>query len=228
MRRPLALIGVLFASFAFAAPTLDGTLSFNEYGSVVKHVSPYVNGADASGGVQEVDLYFSSDATHYYGAVVGDPGTPSLPSVNLYLYNSFVGEGVYGDGDDLLVHGINNYGFALNFDPWITVAHTFAAPTILPNGVKLVSDPGKVSVAFNEAELVYEWSVLKSLVNPGGAYPRLRYGGQLFGYEFVLGGGSRMPGALVTFPESQVPEPSTVSLMLGGLVFAGAMRLRKK
>src|ERR1019366_2522782 len=99
----------------WAGPVLDGVVSPGEY-DFITTLSPYVNGVDASGGVQNVGLYWTTDSSFVYGAVVGDLSQPFAPFANVYVYSSSASTdtgtslpGVYGDGNDVIIEGTSDW-----------------------------------------------------------------------------------------------------------------------
>jgi hypothetical protein len=204
---------------ASAAPVLDGVLSPGEWGSPIWSVQPYVNGTDATGGVQDVKLYWQFDATKVYGAVVGDPTQPSaFTPANIYLYSSTANTnlntntpGTYGDNDDVLIEGNQQWGFGHPSAPFLTNAQTL----VLSGNVYSAAG---VSLSYNASTLTEEFSIDRSIL---GNYDSFRFGGQLYAYEFNTGSGDRQPGAIAA-----VPEPSGLGLL--GVVGLGLLRRRRR
>jgi hypothetical protein len=212
----LFLSFVAVAGVASAGPVMDGILTPDEYGAgPIKHFSPFVNGANPTGGVQSVDVYWWIDAWNVYGAVVGDPSSPHLPQANIYVYSTnssrdLAGNpGAYGDGDDVIIEGLNRWSLSLNDAPWATTPQTFAVTPL--GGGRQLGEAGGIVVAFNPATLVQEFLIPRSIV---GDYSVYRYGGQLYAYEFNTGTASREPGALAP----GIPEPGTWLLLMSGVV----------
>jgi hypothetical protein len=213
----LLTLGLLAATFSLQASTLDGTVSSGEY-TYITTLSPWVNGTNAIGGTQNVKLYWSTDANNVYGAVVGDLSQNSEPFANIYVYSSGPStdlgtntSGVYGDGNDILIEGTNQWGYAqpTGFIPGTQTSLNSSTAGGVTSGAS-----GGVAVAYSASTLTEEFSISKSLL---GNYDVLRFGGQLFSYEFDTGSDDRVPGALV--PESLVasPEPTTWMMMTGAL-----------
>ena len=207
-----------------AGTILDGIISPGEY-TYITTLKPYVNGSNASGGVQNVALYWTTDANFVYGAVIGDLNQPFAAFANIYVYSSGASHqtgtgnpGVYGDGNDVLIEGTTNWGFV---DPSGMIAGTrhFFTPTTT-GGLTSASLAG-VSFAYAPSTLTEEFQIDKSLL---GSYDVLRFGGQLFAFEFNTGSSNRVPGALVE--ETSAPEPSTWMLLAGA--FSILPFLRKK
>jgi hypothetical protein len=226
----LLTLGLLAATFSLQATTLDGDISSGEY-TYITTLSPWVNGADASGGTQNVKLYWATDANNVYGAVVGDLTQNFEPFANIYVYSSgastdlgTTAPGVYGDGNDILIEGTSQWGYGqpTGFIPGTQTSLNSSTAAGVTSG-----SSGGVSVAYNAATLTEEFSISKALL---GNYDVLRFGGQLFSYEFDTGSDDRVPGALV--PESLVasPEPTTWMMMTGalfGLLVIGRSRFAK-
>jgi hypothetical protein len=212
----LVAIGLSTVS-ASATPTIDGVISPGEWGAPVGELAPWVNGNDATSGTQDVKLYWSVDATNVYGAVVGNTSDPSEPFANVYLYSSTASTnlttntpGTYGDGDDILMESANDWGFG-------GPSGFIAPPTNFTEvGATDVYTSGGITVAFNPSTLTEEFSIPRSLV---GNYDQLRFGGQLWTYEFDTGSTDRVPGVLVA-----LPEPSSLALV----AFGGVALLKRR
>ena len=224
----LTLVGLIASCTSiFAGPILDGAVSAGEY-SFVTTLHPYVDGTDASGGVQNVSLYWTTDANYVYGAVVGDLSQPFQNFANIYVYSSgastAVGTGTpgtYGDGNDVIIETTTDWGFA-NPSGIIPATRQIFTPSTV--GSVTTASLGGVSVAYNSATLTDEFQISKSLL---GNYDVLRFGGQLFAYEFNTGSGDRVPGALVAESAAATPEPSTWFLIAGSFLLLPLLRNRK-
>jgi hypothetical protein len=217
VQKSVLALGLLAATFSLQASTLDGTVSAGEY-TYITTLSPWVNGSSALGGTQNVQLYWATDATNVYGAVVGDLSQNYAPFANIYVYSSGPSTdlgtstpGTYGDGDDVLIEGTNQWGYA-NPSGFIPGTQTSLGSTT--NAGVTSGSSGGVSVAYNAATLTEEFSISKALL---GNYDVLRFGGQLFAYEFDTGSTDRVPGALVPESLTATPEPTTWMMMAGSL-----------
>jgi hypothetical protein len=226
-----ALAMLATGSPLLAGPITDGVVNPGEY-NYITTLSPYVNGTDGSGGVQNVSLYWATDSSYVYGAVVGDLSQPSAepPFANVYVYSSGASTnlntsapGVYGDGDDILIESANDWGFGgpSGFNPGTEQLFTQSTS----GGVTTGASDG-ITVAFDAATLTEEFAIPKALL---GNYDVLRFGGQLFAYEFDTGSSDRVPGALVaeTFP-APTPEPSTWMMIAGAMALVPFYRRKKQ
>jgi hypothetical protein len=216
----LSTLATVFASILTAGSsaalagtaTLDGTITAGDgYGAPVKtYVDQYVNGNDATSGLNTVSSYFTFDASKVYGAIHFDSGAGSpFPGSNVYFYSSTANTnnvtglpGTYGDGNDIIAEGANGWGYA--------------DPSGITGGIHFPYSPATVDYTFNGTDTV-EFSIARSLL---GDYNSFRYGGQLFAYEFHTGSGDRQPGALVA-----VPEPTTLAAIGGA---ASLLRRRRR
>jgi hypothetical protein len=217
VQKSLLALGLLAATFSLQASTLDGTVSAGEY-TYITTLSPWVNGSNASGGTQNVKLYWSTDATNVYGAVVGDLSQSAEPFANIYVYSSDTSTdldtnapGVYGDGNDILIEGTNQWGYG---QPTGFIPGTETSLGSSTAGGVTTGSSGGVSVAYNATALTEEFSISKTLLGNNNV---LRFGGQLFAYEFDRGSGDRVPGALVPESLGATPEPTTWMMMAGSL-----------
>lgn len=228
MQKFLFTLGFLAVTFSLQASTLDAVISPGEY-NYVTTLSPWVNGSNPSGGTQNVKLYWQTDANNVYGAVVGDLTQNFEPFANIYIYSSGASTdlgthaaGVYGDGNDILIEGTNQWGYG---QPTGFIPGTQVSLGSSTSGAVTSGSSGGVSVAYDAATLTEEFSISKSLL---GNYDVLRFGGQLFAYEFNTGSTDRVPGALVPESVAATPEPATWMMMttaLFALLLIGRSRL---
>jgi MYXO-CTERM domain-containing protein len=191
MKNALLIAATLAAAAASAqaVPTINGSIDVADgYGAPVKtYVDQYVNGSDASSGLNTVSTYFTFDATKVYGAIHFDSGAASpFPGSNVYMYSSTANTslstglpGTYGDLNDIIAEGANGWGYA--------------SPSGIIGGIHYSYSPATVDYISNGTDTV-EFSIARSLL---GDYDSFRYGGQLFAYEFHTGSGDRQPGALL-------------------------------
>src|SRR6185437_9446054 len=148
----------------------------------------------------------------------GDLSQNFEPFANIYVYSSGPSTdlgtstpGTYGDGNDVLIEGTNQWGYG---QPTGFIAGSQTSLNSSTNAGVTSGSSGGVSVAYNAATLTEEFSISKALL---GNYDVLRFGGQLFAYEFDTGSADRVPGALVPESATATPEPTTWMMMAGSL-----------
>lgn len=184
-----------------SAITVDGVID-SGYGAPVKvYTDQYVNGTDASGGVNTVSTYFTYDDNFVYAAAHLDSGTAAFAGANFYIYsgsaNNLYGTGTpgtYGDGNDILAEGQSTWGYGQPTPPYKVGSFAY--------------DPATVNYVYNAATQTAEISIARSLL---GNYDSFRFGGQLFAYEFHTGG-DRVDGAIVSVGDATITAAAPVPL----------------
>lgn len=228
----LILVLCATAGFASADPILDGMVTAGEYAYQYGPFMPYINGTD--GATQNIMLYYTPGGQYAYGAVVADPSKPTaFPGANIYLYSSTPSidshgnPGVYGDGNDVLIEGANDFGFASPNPPYILNPQSLNPMT---NGNLITgSSANGIQVVINTSTDVEEFRIPVSLLaDPfGGQYNQYRLGGQFFAYEFMTGSGDRIPGPLVP-GVAAAPEPASIGLFGTALLLFGLRQYRRR
>lgn len=205
-----AVVAALASAASAGSIVVDGTISGTDASALGAAVKTY----SQTGPTSTVSSYFTYDNAFVYGAIHLDSGTSAFPGSNVYVYSSTANHlygsgtaGSYGDGNDVLIEGANGWGYGDSAGLIGGIHYTYAA--------------GTVNYAFNGTDTV-EFSIARSLL---GNYDSFRFGGQLFNYEFHLGGTDAGAGALVSVAAASVPTPAA---LVSAPALLGLVALRRK
>lgn len=220
------------AATSAQAVTIDGNLSFLEYaGAIVTTVSqdrsadPSVQYPNSPGTYVEnvgYTVYYTSDATNIYVALLSSGSTSGLNFANLYFDTN------PSTGSDIGFEVTNNRAFVPGVPGFSALSITdvggaFATGMIGPDSV---------------IEFMLPWTVFTTdafglnqpLVAPGGAL-QLRTS-QSFNYSAVTGDGLQGDTTLrfgsVLAPAADVPEPATWAMFISGFGLIGAAMRRNR
>lgn len=238
-----AAVAMALGQAAFGVPTAIDGIKGAEWDSpaYTRTRDSWKNGASDADGWIRSTRYLAYDAEFLYlgfeaytvdGPVVGfksngveltDPAEMrtinwtgrTFNGVNAYAYSGSTANGGYGDGDDVIVHGLSHWGFAENGlvnvgdsdgNDWYDLQGT-----LVDLGGGVFGDPTAGVYAAYDGVDFYEVAIDLDLVD-FAEKSSLSYGGDTWTFGR-------------TFTTVAVPEPASLALLaIGGAVFAGRRR----